>query len=90
MGKNDYKILLSKVASKDKDKLYNCGLGSKCNDILSKMSDNPFYYPPSFEKLVGELNGYYSRRINRQHRIVYRVLENEKEIHIIRMWTYYE
>ena len=45
MGKNNYKILLSKVASKDKDKLYNCGLGSKCNDILNKMSDNPFYYP---------------------------------------------
>lgn len=90
MKKNNYKILLSKVAIKDRDKLYNSGLGSKCDDILDKMSDNPFYYPPSYEKLVGDLKGYYSRRINRQHRIIYSVLDNKKEIHIIRMWTHYE
>ena len=58
--------------------------------LLNLIATNPFQTPPSYEKLVGDLNGYYSRRINRQHRIVYRVLENEKEIHIIRMWTHYE
>ena len=90
MKKNNYKILLSKVAIKDRDKLYNSGLGSKCDDILDKMSENPFCYPPSYEKLVGDLKGYYSRRINRQHRIIYSFLDNKKEIHIIRMWTHYE
>ena len=90
MKKSNYKILLSKVAIKDREKLYNSRLGSKCDDILDKMSDNPFYYPPLFEKLVGDLKGYYSRRINRQHRIIYSVLEKKKEIHIIRMWTHYE
>ena len=54
------------------------------------MGNDPFGYPPSYEKLVGELSGYYSRRINRQHRIVYKVLEDKKEIHIIRMWTHYD
>ena len=90
MKKNNYKILLSKVAIKDREKLYNSGLGNKCDDILDKMSDNPFYYPLPFEKLVGDLKGYYSRRINRQHRIIYSFLDNKKEIHIIRMCTYYE
>jgi Txe/YoeB family toxin of toxin-antitoxin system len=54
------------------------------------MINDPFGYPPAYEKLVGELNGYYSRRINRQHRIVYKVIESKKEIHIIRMWTHYD
>ena len=54
------------------------------------MSNNPFGYPPAYEKLTGELSGYYSRRINRQHRIIYSVIEEKKEIHIIRMWTHYD
>ena len=54
------------------------------------MSEDPFCYPPTYEKLVGDLSGLYSRRINRQHRIVYEVIEDKKEIHIIRMWTHYE
>ena len=54
------------------------------------MSDNPFGYPPSYEKLVGELSGYYFRRINRQHRIVYKVIEEKKEIHVISLWTHYD
>ena len=54
------------------------------------MINDPFGYPPSYEKLTGELTGYYSRRINRQHRIVYKVIEGKKEIHIIRMWTHYD
>ena len=90
MKKNNYKILLSKVAIEDRKKLYECGLIDKCNNLLEKMSENPFCYPPSYEKLVGDLKGYYSRRINRQHRINYIILDNKKEIHIIRMWTHYE
>ena len=58
--------------------------------ILNLMSNDPFCYPPSFEKLCGELSGLYSRRINIKHRIVYEVDEEKKEIHIIRMWTHYD
>ena len=88
--KSKYKILLSKVAINDKEKLDNAGLDRAYIKILDLMINDPFGYPPSYEKLVGELSGYYSRRINRQHRIVYKVLEDKKEIHIIRMWTHYE
>ena len=88
--KNKYKILFSKMASKDKEKLNNAGLEKNYRKILDVMINDPFGYPPSYEKLVGELSGYYSRRINRQHRIVYKVIEEKKEIHIIRMWTHYE
>ena len=87
---NKYKILFSKTASKDKIKLYNCGLDKNCRKILDLMINDPFGYPPSYEKLSGELNGYFSRRINRQHRIVYKVIEEKNEIHIIRMWTHYD
>ena len=85
-----YKILFSKTASKDKIKLKNSGLDKTCQKILNAMIINPFCYPPSYEKLTGELTGYYSRRINRQHRIVYKIIEDKKEIHIIRMWTHYD
>ena len=88
--RSKYKILLSKVAIKDKEKLDKAGLDRAYIKILDLMINDPFGYPPSYEKLVGELSGYYSRRINRQHRIVYKVLEDKKEIHIIRMWTHYE
>lgn len=87
---NKYKLLFSKVASKDKLKLKNCGLDKNCRKILDLMIVNPFGYSPPYEKLTGELTGYYSRRINRQHRIIYSVIEETKEIHIIRMLTHYE
>ena len=87
---NKYKILFSKIAIKDKIKLKNAGLDTNCKKILDLMIDDPFGYPPSYEKLIGELSGYYSRRINRQHRIVYSVVEKKKEIHIIIMWTHYD
>lgn len=87
---NSYKILFSRVAVKDKLKLKNSGLDNNCRKILDLMINDPFCYPPSYEKLVGELTGYYSRRINRQHRIIYKVIEEKKEIHIIRMWTHYD
>ena len=82
--------MFSKIASKDKIKLKNSGLETNCKKILDLMSDNPFGYPPSYEKLVGELSGYYFRRINRQHRIVYKVIEEKKEIHVISLWTHYD
>ncbi len=87
---NNYRLLFSKEAVKDKTKLVNSGLDKNCRKILDLMIDDPFCYPPSYEKLTGELYGYYSRRINRQHRIVYKVIESKKEIHIIIMWTHYE
>lgn len=90
MNGNKYKILFSKMAVKDKSKLKNAGLDENCRKILNFMMDNPFCYPPSYEKLIGDLDGYYSRRINRQHRIVYKVVEEKMEIHIIRMWTHYD
>ena len=87
---NLYTIKFSKQAEKDKLKLENSNLDKNCKNILNLMMENPFCYPPSYEKLTGELSGLYSRRINRQHRIVYEVDEEKKEIHIIRMWTHYD
>ena len=86
----NYHIIFSKLALKDKIKLEKAGLDKQCKKILILMTNNPFCYPPSYEKLIGELNGFYSRRINRQHRIVYKVNETNHEIYIFRMWTHYE
>ena len=85
-----YIIKFSKQAEKDKIKLKSSGLAKSCKNILESMINDPFCYPPSFEKLSGDLSDLYSRRINRQHRIVYEVDEENCEIHIIRMWTHYE
>ena len=86
----EYIILLSKVALKDKLKLENAKLGIIADKILDLMKDDPFCYPPPYEKLVGDLKNYYSRRINRQHRLLYRVDEKTKTIYVLRMWTHYE
>lgn len=85
-----YTIKFSKQAMKDKMKLKSSNLDKSCQNILNLMMNDPFCYPPSYEKLTGDLSGLYSRRINRQHRIVYEVDEETNEIHIIRMWTHYE
>ena len=95
----EYVIKFSKQAEKDKIKLKSSGLDKNCINILVLMKNDPFCYPPSYEKLVGNLQGYCSRRINIQHRIVFQVIE-EPNIHedieyegyvkIIRMWTHYE
>ena len=85
---NNYIIKFSKQAEKDKLKLKGSNLDKNCRKILELMQINPFCYPPSFEKLNGDLDELYSRRINRQHRIVYEVNEEKKEIHIIRIWTH--
>ncbi len=87
---NFYIIKFSKKAEKDKIRLKNAGLDNICKNILYLMMDDPFCYPPLYEKLVGNLSGLYSRRINRQHRIVYEVNEDTREIYILRMWTHYD
>ena len=90
MMNGNYKILFSKEAIKDKKKLKSSNLDNTAKKILNLMCVDPFCYPPSYEKLTGELFGLYSRRINRQHRIVYEVNELKKEIYVYRMWTHYE
>lgn len=90
MKNGKYTIKFSKQAEKDKNYLKNAELEKSCKTILNLMQDDPFCYPLAYEKLCGDLSGLYSRRVNRQHRIVYEVVEEQKEIHIIRMWTHYE
>ncbi len=83
-------VFFTKNAEKDKPKLKMAGLEKKAKSLLVLLSENPFQTPPSFEKLVGDLNGYYSRRINIQHRLVYRV-DSQKHIVIVHsMWSHYE
>ena len=82
-------ILYTKQAQKDYEKLKsNKALFKKAIKLLGVISANPFQNPPSYEKLIGELQGAYSRRINKQHRLVYRIVEDE--IWVISMWTHYE
>ena len=83
-------VLFTKNAEKDKPKLKAAGLEKKAKSLLILLSENPCQAPPSYEKLVGDLNGYYSRRINIQHRLVYRV-DSQKNIVIVHsMWSHYE
>lgn len=80
----------SKAAAKDVSKLAGAGLKPKAQELLDVLRHNPWQNPPPYEKLVGELAGACSRRINRQHRLVYRVDENNHRVDILRMWTHYE
>ena len=83
-------IVYASQARKDAKKLSASGLRSKAEELLTIIARNPFQTPPPYEKLIGELNGAYSRRINIQHRLVYEVIENIKTVKILRMWTHYE
>jgi Txe/YoeB family toxin of toxin-antitoxin system len=83
-------IVYSKQAQKDAKKLTAAGLRSKAEELLRILSNDPYQNPPSFEKLVGDLHGAYSRRINIQHRLVYEVFTEERTVRILRMWTHYE
>ncbi len=85
-----WQIVYTKQAQKDAKKLASAGLRSKAEVLLSILKINPFQNPPSFEKLVGDLSGTYSRRINIQHRIVYQVYKQEKIVKVLRLWTHYE
>ena len=83
-------LVYTKQALKDAKKLTSAGLQIKTQQLLKIIESNPFDKTPPYEKLVGDLEGAYSRRINIQHRIVYQVYQKEKVIKIIRMWTHYE
>ena len=85
-----YKLIYTRQAQKDAKKLAQSGLKKNALKILGIIEKNPFQKTPSFEKLLGDLVGAYSRRINIQHRIVYQIYEKEKIIKVIRMWTHYE
>ena len=84
-----WKVYFTPQAQKDAKKLAKAGLKKNAEELLGILSKNPFANPPRFEKLVGDLAGAYSRRINIQHRIVYQVLKKERAVKILRMWTHY-
>nr|WP_230966384.1 Txe/YoeB family addiction module toxin [Nostoc commune] len=83
-------MVYTKQAQKDAKKLASSNLKEKAEELLVVLKKNPFQNPPPYEKLVGDLLGAYSRRINIQHRLVYEVIESEQVVKIIRMWTHYE
>lgn len=85
-----YRLAYTKQAVKDAKKLKGSSLAPKARRLLDILARDPFQSPPAFEKLLGDLEGAYSRRINIQHRLVYQVLEKEKIVKVIRMWTHYE
>ena len=85
-----WQVKFTKEAEKDKKLLKTAGLSEKAKKLLNVLSVNPYQIPPSYEKLVGNLKGYYSRRINIQHRIVYRVFDDMKTVVVHAMWTHYE
>jgi len=85
-----WKIVFTKQAQKDARKLTTVGLKPKAEQLLKLLETSPFQDPPPFEKLVGDLAGAYSRRINIQHRLVYQLLKEERVVKVIRMWTHYE
>jgi len=84
-----YKILYSKTALKDAKKLSSVNLAPKAKKLIEILRKDPFQTPPPYEKLVGNLSGAYSRRINIQHRLVYQVREEDKVVRILRMWSHY-
>ncbi|WP_372610505.1 Txe/YoeB family addiction module toxin [Halomonas sp.] len=85
-----WRLVYTKQAQKDARKLASSGLKPKAQDLLEILRENPFQTPPPYEKLIGDLAGAYSRRINIQHRLVYQVLEREQVIKALRLWTHYE
>lgn len=85
-----WQLVFTKHAQKDSKKLSPAGLRPKAEALLEVLRKNPFQNPPPYEKLVGDLAGAYSRRINIQHRLVYQVLPEIKTVKVIRLWTHYE
>ena len=86
----NWELLFTKQAQKDAKKIASSGLRPKAEKLLDILCKDPFQQPPPCKKLIGDLTGTYSRRINIQHRIVYQVIEEKKIVKIIHMWTYYE
>lgn len=83
-------LVFTKHAQKDAPKLALAGLKSKAQELLNILKENPFQNPRPYEKLVGDLSGAHSRRINIHHRLVYQVLQEENVVKVLRMWTHYE
>lgn len=86
----NWRLVYTSQAKKDAKKLAASGLKKQAQTLLEFLEQDPFQSPPRFEKLLGDLAGAYSRRINIQHRLVYQVIENERVIKVIRMWSHYE
>jgi Txe/YoeB family toxin of toxin-antitoxin system len=85
-----WQVVFTKQAQKDAKKLVGAGLRPKAEKLLEILRRDPFETPPPYERLLGDLSGAYSRRINIQHRLVYQVLESQKTVKVIRLWTHYE
>ena len=85
-----YIIKYRKKCLKDIERLKSVGLADRAKKLINIIENNPYQNPPPYEKLMGDLNGAYSRRINIQHRLVYQILEKEKTIKILSLWTHYE
>ena len=85
-----WRVVFTKPAQKDSKRLSAAGLRKKAETLLDILRKNPYQTPPPFEKLLGDLSGAYSRRINIQHRLVYQILSDEKVVKVISMWTHYE
>ncbi|MBX2999414.1 MAG: Txe/YoeB family addiction module toxin [Caldilineaceae bacterium] len=83
-------VVFTKQAQKDAKKLSATGLRPKAEELIEILRQNPYQNPPPYEKLVGDLTGAYSRRINIQHRLVYQVLETDRVVKVLRMWSHYE
>ena len=87
---SSWRLVYSRQAQKDAKKLASAGLKPKAQALLELIADDPFAAPPRFEKLIGDLAGCYSRRINIQYRLVYEVHADDRVVHVLRMWTHYE
>ena len=85
-----WRLVYTKQAQKDAKKLASSGLKPKAQELLARISEDPYQRPPPFEKLIGDLAGAYSRRINIHHRLVYQVLEEERVVKVLRLWSHYE
>jgi len=86
----NWHLVFTKQAQKDAEKIARSGLKPQAERLLEILRENPFKNPPPYEKLVGDLSGAYSRRINIQHRLVYQILEEIRTVKVVRMWTHYE
>jgi Txe/YoeB family toxin of toxin-antitoxin system len=86
----NWRLFFTKQAQKDAKKIAHSGLKPQTERLLEILQENPYRNPPPYEKLVGDLTGAYSRRINIQHRLVYQILDDIKTVKVIRMWTHYE
>lgn len=85
-----YRIVYTKTAQKDIPKLKAARLDGKARELIKVIQENPWQAPPGYEKLVGDLAGLYSRRINLQHRLVYQVYEEERVVKVVSLWSHYE